>query len=96
MDERLYLAETHCFNQDGRHILLDVRQGRFFGLTSVENEALTAAGAESPAGPITYLELNVAQDCNLRCQYCSVGQGGFGARRWPGRPWTCAARIWAG
>ncbi len=28
--------------------------------------------------PLTSLELNVAQDCNLGCSYCIVGQGLFG------------------
>lgn len=37
--------------------------------------------AEPLAAPITHLELNVAQDCNLRCRYCIVEQGSFGARR---------------
>jgi len=27
---------------------------------------------------ITHLELNIAEDCNIRCIYCCVGQGSFG------------------
>lgn len=40
----------------------------------VETDALTPL-------PLTHLTLNVAQDCNLRCRYCIVAQGSFGARR---------------
>lgn len=34
---------------------------------------------------IDSLELNIAEDCNLRCTYCCVEQGGFGADRGNGR-----------
>jgi uncharacterized protein len=53
---------------------------------------------EEPAYPeITNLELNIAEDCNLRCAYCIVGQGGFGAEHDNGRarglmPWEVARR----
>ena len=32
-------------------------------------------------GPLTRLELGVAEDCNLRCPYCFVSQGSFGGPR---------------
>ena len=50
MDEHVCLAETHCFSQDSRDILLDVRQGRFFGLTPVERDALAAASVAAREG----------------------------------------------
>jgi uncharacterized protein len=34
-----------------------------------------------PRGPLTRLELGVAEDCNLRCPYCFVTQGSFGGAR---------------
>ena len=34
---------------------------------------------------INAIELNISEDCNLRCVYCCVGQGGFGADRGNGR-----------
>ncbi len=129
MSERLHKAEIHCFSQDGRHILLDVRQSRVFGITPLERDILTAPQGtpleallyelrkEHEAGKIeraleslkglgiiafeplplsevgevlpsiiTDLELNIAQDCNLRCRYCIVEQGGFGARRYQMSP----------
>jgi len=124
MSEYLHKVEDHCFGQDGRHILLDVRQSRFFAITSLGRDILAAqegillktlreeltrthehteisraldrlrkrgillphpappieAKTLSPP-PITRLEFNVAQDCNLRCRYCFVEQGGFGVQR---------------
>jgi uncharacterized protein len=44
------------------------------------DEAPSAITPEESRFPeVTYLELNIAEDCNLRCTYCIVGQGGFGA-----------------
>ncbi|HLI28960.1 MAG TPA: radical SAM protein [Chloroflexota bacterium] len=37
--------------------------------------------APLPRGPLTRLELGVAEDCNLRCPYCFVSQGSFGGPR---------------
>jgi uncharacterized protein len=51
-----------------------------------ERELLIPADAPLPPKPgepdfphVVSLELNMAEDCNLRCAYCAVGQGGFGA-----------------
>ena len=51
-----------------------------------EWELLLPADAPLPPKPgepdaphVAHLELNMAEDCNLRCVYCAVGQGGFGA-----------------
>jgi len=45
-----------------------------------------------PPGPlsrefpeINSIEMNISEDCNLRCIYCCVGQGGFGADQGNGR-----------
>lgn len=124
MSECLHTVETHCFSQDGQHILLDVRRSRFFAITPLEREILAAPEGipmetlhvrlgqmyqdteisralerlrkrglllSHPASPsevdtlafpaITHLQLNVAQDCNLRCRYCIVEQGSFGVPR---------------
>ena len=124
MSECLHKAETHCFCQDGRHMLLDVRQSRLVTITHLERDILAAPEATPletlrqelrraheaeeisralerlrargvllphPTPPIeadtltppsiTNLGLNVAQDCNLRCRYCFVDQGSFGAKR---------------
>ena len=124
MVERLHKAEIHCFNQDGRHILLDVRRSKVLDITPLERDILASsegtplealcyelskvqeyreieralerlqelgiiasepisppAVGEVPPSTITDLELNIAQDCNLRCRYCIVEQGGFGAQR---------------
>lgn len=43
-----------------------------------------------PRGPLTRLELGVAEDCNLRCPYCFVSQGSFGGARRV-MPWEVAA-----
>jgi uncharacterized protein len=122
--ERLHKVETHCFSQNGCHIVLDVRQSKFFAITPLERDVLAAQEGiplgtlreelrrrygdaeincalkklkecgvllphptppiepEIPTLPIlTRLELNVAQDCNLRCRYCIAEQGSFGGRR---------------
>lgn len=125
MSERLHKAEIHCFSQDGRHILLDVRRSKVFDITPLERDILASsegtplealgyelnrahkgneeveralerlqelgviafeptpppAVGEVPPSTITDLELNIAQDCNLRCRYCIVEQGSFGGRR---------------
>jgi uncharacterized protein len=41
----------------------------------------TPPAAPLPRGPLTRLELGVAEDCNLRCPYCFVTQGSFGGTR---------------
>jgi uncharacterized protein len=122
--ECLHKVETHCFSQNGCHILLDVRQSKFFAITPSGRDILAAQEGtpletlreelrqrygdaeisralkrlrergvllpypmppiepETPTLPIlTRLELNVAQDCNLRCRYCIAEQGSFGGRR---------------
>jgi len=38
----MHKVKTHCFSQDGRHILLDVQQSRFFTITPLEREILAA------------------------------------------------------
>lgn len=48
-------------------------------------EALPDKPKEFDYPKITSLELNIAEDCNLRCAYCCVGQGGFGADKNNGR-----------
>jgi uncharacterized protein len=52
----------------------------------VQLRLLVSPGEELPSKPsepdfqeVSTLELNIAEDCNLRCAYCCVGQGGFGA-----------------
>ncbi len=45
-----------------------------------------------PRGPLTRLELGVAEDCNLRCPYCFVSQGSFGGTRRL-MPWPVAQRA---
>jgi len=42
---------------------------------------------------INTLELNIAQDCNLRCKYCSVKQGSFGGRRAKMSPEVALAAV---
>jgi len=36
---------------------------------------------KEPVPGISTLELNITQDCNLRCKYCCVEHGSFGAKR---------------
>ena len=45
MSECLHKAETHCFCQDGRHMLLDVRQSRLVTITHLERDILAAPEA---------------------------------------------------
>lgn len=131
MSECLHTVETHCFSQDGQHMVLDVRQSRVLGISFLEREILAApqslplemlpvllgrrypdaeigralvrlrkhkfvlpqpAAGQKGRPPhfsgITRLQLSVAQECNLRCRYCIVGQGSFG-----GRPQRMSAAV---
>jgi len=49
------------------------------GFLLPEGQPLPTKPKEPDFEDITTLELNMAEDCNLRCTYCCVGQGGFGA-----------------
>lgn len=50
MPECLHAVENHCFSQDEQHIVLDVRQNRFFAVSPLEREMLGAVSAAAPAG----------------------------------------------
>ena len=50
MSERLHAVENHCFSQDEQHIALDVRQNRFFAVSPLKREILTAVSEAAPAG----------------------------------------------
>lgn len=41
MDGSLYKVDIHIFNQDGHHIALNVRESRFFTITTLEHEILS-------------------------------------------------------
>jgi uncharacterized protein len=49
------------------------------------HEPMPAKPTEPSYPGIDSIELNIAEDCNLRCSYCCVGQGGFGSDRKNGR-----------
>jgi uncharacterized protein len=49
------------------------------------HEPMPARPTEPAYPGINSIELNIAEDCNLRCSYCCVGQGGFGSDRKNGR-----------
>jgi uncharacterized protein len=56
-----------------------------WGLLLREGEPLPDRPQEPDYTKITHLELNIAEDCNIRCTYCCVGQGSFGADQNNGR-----------
>lgn len=68
--------------------LMKLNQQFVWTLSNLEKKGLLRHTSEQPlpvkreASPeIDTLELNIAQDCNLRCKYCFLEQGPFGAKR---------------
>ena len=75
-----------------------IRKLKDWYLILPEDEPLPGKPLEPDYPEITHLELNIAEDCNIRCTYCCVGQGGFGADKGNGRmrgkmSWDIARRA---
>lgn len=62
-----------------------IQKLRRWNLLIPEGEALPGHPQEPEYPEVTHLELNIAEDCNIRCSYCCVGQGGFSADQDNGR-----------
>lgn len=84
------IDEIHVIQQLGERFSVEAITASIQRLTNWHllvpvGEALPGKPKESAYPKITSLELNIAEDCNLRCSYCCVGQGGFGADKNNGR-----------
>ena len=73
---------------DNEIALMKLNQQFVRTLNNLEKKGLLRHTPEQPlpvkrevSPEIDTLELNIAQDCNLRCKYCILEQGSFGARR---------------
>jgi len=82
--EKIDLLNTGRSELSHRFSCAEVTQA----LSNLEKRQLLRRTPEQPlpttrkvALEISTLELNIAQDCNLRCKYCCVKQGSFGATR---------------
>ena len=56
-----------------------------WGLLHLPDQPLPPVPLAREYPEINTIELNISEDCNLRCIYCCVGQGGFGADQGNGR-----------
>jgi len=84
------IDESHTIQQLDAHFSVEainasIQKLRNWRLLIPVGEALPDKPKESAYPKVTHLELNIAEDCNLRCAYCCVGQGGFGADKNNGR-----------
>lgn len=68
-----------------RDIEVSIQKLLSWKLLLPESQSLPKRPNESDFHQVILLELNIAEDCNLRCTYCCVSQGSFGADQGNGR-----------
>jgi uncharacterized protein len=89
---RAPIDEERAFKQLGlqygyieEEIRISIAHLAGLGLLIPVDQPLPDKPREADYPEVSFLELNIAEDCNIRCSYCCVGQGGFGADKGNGR-----------
>jgi uncharacterized protein len=84
-EERAILQLEAQYEYSVEQVRHSIRKLQSLHLLVPEDQALPSRPREAEYPEVSFLELNIAEDCNIRCSYCCVGQGGFGADKGNGR-----------
>jgi uncharacterized protein len=78
-EERAYIQICHQHDYSLHQVRASIARLEEMRMLVKNEEDIPAKPKEADYPEVSFLELNIAEDCNIRCAYCCVGQGGFGA-----------------